>query len=88
MSGIALIVKYPIVASKFNLSSIFIVTKQGTRKTPTVKIAINMFYMSHKKNDTSSIDGATPECMDEIANNAINTDASSQIDILLDDETI
>lgn len=38
--------------------------------------------MSHKK-WYSAVDGVTLECMDEIGNNAISTDASSQIDILL-----
>lgn len=31
--------------------------------------------------------GLTPDCIDEIANNAINTDASPQIDIILEDAT-
>lgn len=31
--------------------------------------------------------GLTPDCIDEIANNAINTDASPQIDIMLEDVT-
>lgn len=31
--------------------------------------------------------GLTPDCIDEIANNAINTDASPQIDIILEDVT-
>lgn len=40
-------------------------------------IAINMFYKTYKKADTSTkAGGLTPACMDEIAPNAINTDAS------------
>ncbi|CAB3243541.1 unnamed protein product [Arctia plantaginis] len=31
--------------------------------------------------------GLTPDCIDEIANNAINTDASPQIDIILEGAT-
>lgn len=31
--------------------------------------------------------GLTPDCIDEIANNAINTDASPQIDTILEDAT-
>lgn len=65
---------------------LFISPKHGSEGTQTIMIAINMFYMSHK-NDTPTIEGLTPECMDEIAYNAINTDASSQIDILTSDAT-